>query len=260
MWPFAKLCGRFDFLPQLVAICCHWATKHSLLMLLSYLLPKASASQSQRQTSALQKSYTLFANLYGACVTAYMHSWCSLPLLWGGQTLDTHWIRITLHYVNTMSSKFPWSDSKWSHSSIKLLIKQNHLQIKLCCSGKISIPPKQIRLMACHYPPVPLEIPVLVHTFLYLYFLEPHNLAFETYSCLHKLINLLDNFYGFELHDGHHFLSLTSLEIESSHNLCPKHKRNERTSPELWTTSCPCTLTEYDSSANHIAAFASEHY
>jgi len=95
--------------------------------------------------------------------------------------------------------------------------------------------------------------------FLYLYFLEPHNLAFETYSCLHELINLLDNFYGFELHNGHHFLSLIFLEIESTHNLCPKHRRNERTSPELWTTSCPCTLTEYDSSANHIAAFASEH-
>ena len=113
--------GSFVFLPQLLAIYRHRATKRYFLM--TQALVTCCRRLAGQKTSSLQKSCTLTTwcrhlrtlttvrrsskrNLYGeyvaTCICSVICPCCGGPDKSFWKILDTNWIRIALHYVNAI--------------------------------------------------------------------------------------------------------------------------------------------------------------
>ena len=85
-WPFVELPGRIVFLPQLIGICCHRATKDSFLITQTLITccQRLAGQNTCSFAEIIHKS-----NLYSEYLTAWLHA-CALDVIFsfcgeGGQ-------------------------------------------------------------------------------------------------------------------------------------------------------------------------------
>ena len=93
-WVFAELHSRFVFLPQLIAICCHWGTKHSFLVMQALVTWVRLAGRSTCSYAEI-----IQVRIY----TIHMGS-TKLANKYVRNILNTNWIRIALCYVNAIKT------------------------------------------------------------------------------------------------------------------------------------------------------------
>lgn len=105
--PFVKLHRKFVFLPQLMSICHHRVTKHSLLMIEALVTGtccqwQAGWNQSIKQQLCRNHTHFLQISMANTWLHACIQPWCNLPLLSSQKNLDSNWIRTVhvFHHVN----------------------------------------------------------------------------------------------------------------------------------------------------------------